>query len=348
MISPGRIGRSLRNRVLRGFPRFSLRTLAVLAQVRHRFPTALRHELESNLRLAFPAETDGEITRLARSVLGTNLVDAATQFRLELLAEKTLAAETMAMRITGGEHLDRAGAAGRPVVLVTPHYGGFMQAALRLALWPRGRPACFFYNPSERNPYADTSDFLLGRMGGRCMLIHHGRKGVITALRELKKGGTLCLVPDQVTPEGEMVYVPFFGRFFGVMQGAAFFALKADALIIPLYCRSGVGAEASLEIRPPLAVGTDAGLGDDARLYQITAALFREFEREFRRAPAPWRYWNQFRGRSFASPRPPTSRADMAGQMEEVRRTVAGSPAAVGATRDWQQLLQDPPARAGP
>jgi lauroyl/myristoyl acyltransferase len=346
MKSPRRLGHAIRNRVLRHFPRFSLRTLAILAHLRHRFPSALRRELELNLGLAFPALERGEITRLARSVLVTNLVDASAQFRLELLPREVLCREIMALRVTGGEHLERAGATGQPVILVTPHYGGFMQAALRVALGQREKPVCFFYNPSERNPYANTSDVLIDRMDDRCIKIHHDRKGVITALRALKKGGMLCLMPDQMTPEGETVYVPFHGRFFGVMQGVAFFALKANARILPLYCRTGVDGESVLEYRAPLAVPLDLNLGEEAQLYRITAALFSEMERQFLQAPTHWRYWTQFRGRSFASPVPPKSRSELMAQLEEVRRRVAGHPAEI-VVSDWQKLLREQEAAAG-
>ncbi len=336
-----KFGHSVRNRVLRHFPRFSLRTLAFLSCLRHRFPTALRHELELNLSLAYPALGRREITRLARSILVANLVDAAAQFRLELLSKEALCKETMAVRITGWEHLERACAAGQPVILVTPHYGSFMQAALRVALEQQGKPVYFFYNPSERNPYADTSDVLIDRIDDRCVKIHHDRKGVITALRALKKGAMLCIMPDQITPEGEVVYVPFFGRFFSVMQGVAFFALKANAKIIPLYCFASAGGEQVLEYRAPIAVMADPSLGGEARLYQITMALFCEIERQFRQAPAHWRYWTQFRSRSFSSPLPPKSYADLVTQLEEVHRGVADNSSAAGIISDWRKHLRD-------
>lgn len=341
------LGYSIRNHVLRHFPRFSLRVLSMLSHLRHLLPTDLRRELEANLRLAFPGKDSEEITRLARSTLVANLVDGAAQLRLELLPKRTLFRETLAVRIIGMENLQRASADGKPVILVTPHYGCFMQAALRVAFEQQTKQIYFFYNPADRNPYAETSDALIGLIDDRCIKIHYDRKGVITALRALKKGATLCIMPDQITPEGEIVYVPFFGRFFGVMQGVAFFALKANAQIIPVYCYASASGAQVLEYHAPLAVDADPGLSEQARIYLITVALFSEIERQLLKAPAHWRYWNQFERRSLDSPVLPKSHADMAAQLDQVLKRVSSVPSAVDVIREWQTLLRDLGATTG-
>jgi lauroyl/myristoyl acyltransferase len=338
---------SLRNQVLRCYPRFTLRALASLANLRFRIPTALGRELELNLSLAFPALGRAEIGRLARNVLVSNWVDAAAQFRLELLSREDLRRETLGLRIIGAEHLAHACAAGQPVILVTPHYGSFMLAALRVACAQQEKPIYFFYNPIERNPYADTSDALIDRINDRCVKIHHDRKGVITVVRALRKGAMLCLMPDQVTPGGEVAYVPFFGRFFGVMQGAAFLALKTNALIMPVYCRADDCGAPVLECRPPLVPQESPLLDDSTRIYQTTAALFAEIERQFRLAPAHWRYWTQFRSRSLISPVPPQSRAEVVVQLCEIRRQISGNAMVEAAVTDWQKIMRELGAMVG-
>lgn len=333
-------GCSVRNALLKRFPRGFLRALGILKHLRHRLPSALCRELEQNLRLAFPLKTGPQIARLARSVLVTNLVEGADQFRLSLLAKEDLCKEISSIRVKGSEHLENALAAGRGVVLVSPHYGDFMQAALRVAIGPFTKPVHFFYNPSERNAYADTSDTLIDRVDGHCVKIHNDRKGVITALRALKNGGILCFMPDQITQEGETIHVPFFGRFFGVMKGAAFFALKGNAQIIPIYCSVGEDGTRTMEYRPPIEVTTDPSLEEEGQIYQMSAALFKETERQFRLAPAHWRYWMQYRSRSFISPFPAESRAQMATQLDEIHRRVADQLSTAGVIDEWRSLLR--------
>jgi len=333
------LGWAVRNWLLRGFPAISLRLLAFGAALRHRLPSAARQELETSLSLAFSGEGPLEITGLAKKILGTQLVGAAAQFRLQLLTHDKLCRETQAMRVVG-ENFLRSHDPAQSTIIVTPHYGHFMHAALRVAIDHSDRTVCFFYNPNERNPYAETTDELIDRVNARCIKIRNDRKGLVSVMRALRKGAILCMMPDQITPEGEITYVPFFGRFFGVMRGTAFLATKTGAQIVPAFCHHDGANQLVLEYRPPLVPAPF--LDEETQIYSLTAALFREIEEKLRQAPEHWRYWNQFARRSLPSLSLPRSTPELVSQLDLVRQRFDHDPSMRELVLSWQQCLQGP------
>ena len=334
-----RLGRAVRNGLLRRCPAVSLRLLAFGAALRHRLPSVARQELETNLSLAFSGKEPPEITRLAQRTLVTQLVGAAAQFRLQLLTPDQLCRETQGMRVVGANFL-RSHDPAQATIIVTPHYGHFMHAALRVAIDNSDRTVCFFYNPNERNPYAETTDELIDRVNASCVKIRNDRKGLVSVMRALRKGAVLCMMPDQITPEGEISYVPFFGRFFGVMRGTAFLAQKTGAQIVPAFCHCDEAGQLVLEYRPPLTPASS--LDDETQIYSLTMALFREIEEKLRQAPEHWRYWIQFARRSLPSPSPPRSTSELVSHLDLVQQRFEHDPSMRELVLAWQQCLQGP------
>lgn len=337
MRMPKHPARAVRNTLLRRFPGISSRLLALGVALRHRFPSTARRELETNLSLAYPGLRPAEITRLARKTLVAQWVEATAQFRLQLLPGGQLRRETLAIRVVGG-HFLRPTFPAQPTILVSPHYGYFMHAALRIAIEPSNREVCFFYNPNERNPYADTSDELIDRVNTRCTKIRNDRKGVVSMMRALRQGAILCIMPDQVTPEGEIAYVPFFGRFFGVMHGTAFLAAKTKAQVVPTFCHCDDTGRLVLEYRPPLAA--TPAMDEETQIYSLTAALFRVMEEKLRQAPEHWRYWDQFARRSLATPAPPRSTSELISQLNQMQQRFVHDLSMRELIQDWQQCFQ--------
>jgi Kdo2-lipid IVA lauroyltransferase/acyltransferase len=107
----------------------------------------------------------------------------------------------------GQDLLDRARAAGRGVILLTPHFGCF-EAAARAAA--RSGPITVLYKPP--------------RLAAMRRLVEAGREspgvrpvpatgvGVRGLLRALKRGEAIGVLPDQVPSDGDGVWAPFFGR----------------------------------------------------------------------------------------------------------------------------------------
>lgn len=133
----------------------------------------------------------------------------------------------------GGELIEQAHAAGRGVVLMTPHLGCFEVLAQSYAerYGPRCGPMTALYRPASkpwleplveqarRRPHLEPAPATLA--------------GVRQMLRALKRGGVVGLLPDQVPAEGQGVWAPFFDRPAYTMTLAARLAQQtgAEALI---------------------------------------------------------------------------------------------------------------------
>jgi KDO2-lipid IV(A) lauroyltransferase len=113
--------------------------------------------------------------------------------------------------LDGWEAVERLRAAGRPILFVTPHLGGYDIAGRYL--WSR-LPIMAMYRPHKlrwlddviregrnRGAAPDGSNVAPATMAGVRMLLRH-----------LRKGGCTVILPDQVPGEGEGEWVPFFGR----------------------------------------------------------------------------------------------------------------------------------------
>ncbi|MBI2517551.1 MAG: lysophospholipid acyltransferase family protein [Opitutae bacterium] len=276
--------------------------------MRHRLPSAARDAMLDNLAAAYPSLSTASLVLFARQCLSDIKADEVRQYRLQLLARPLLLREIAKMDVVGAEHLNRVYADDRPVIFVTAHYGSFMLAALKAALEFPGRRLNFFYNPSERNSYAATSDSLLGLANESCGILHNTPQGVMSAIRCLRRGESLCIVADQITPEGDIVFVPFFGRFYGAMQGVAFFARRSNAHVLPAFARTRADGRTILEFHEPIDPMQIHGALEEEWLYRMTCEVFAAFERQIRNAPTHWRYWRSFKRSSLGSPLPPASR----------------------------------------
>ena len=269
-----------------------------------------KNELTAAIDLAFPSLSHLERVKLAQNCLVCEATDGMLQYRLELLSHCELKREVDAMHVVGAENLTKADNSGRPVIYVTAHYGAFMLAALKAAMISKSRKVNFFYNPEDRNEYAPKSAALIEFMNSSCGIIHNTRAGILSALKCLKRGESLCIVADQINPESEMLFVPFFGRFYAAMPGTAFFADRVDALIVPCFARNARNSTV-LEAHAPIDPRTLRCQSPAERHYILTSAIFAAFEKQIRQAPTPWRYWRKFEAQTVAFPAIPKSDADV-------------------------------------
>ncbi|MGB0905245.1 MAG: lysophospholipid acyltransferase family protein, partial [Mangrovicoccus sp.] len=137
--------------------------------------------------------------------------------------------------------LEQAKAEGRPIIVVSGHFGNF--DAIRGALALRGYKIGALYRPLD-DPRLETAF--------HTMLTHiadpvfpRGRSGLGQMLRFLKKGNTIALLLDQYVHEAAPL--SFFGKPAPTSLSAAEMALKYKALLIPVY---GIRrADGSFELR---------------------------------------------------------------------------------------------------
>lgn len=112
----------------------------------------------------------------------------------------------------GGALIEQAQAAGRGLVMLTPHLGCFEAIGQSYAArYGAGRGAMtVLYRPARKPWLRDIVESARRRPGLDAAPATLG--GVRQMIRALKRGEVVGLLPDQVPPEGLGVWAPFFGK----------------------------------------------------------------------------------------------------------------------------------------
>jgi len=193
------------------------------------------------------------------------------------------------VRVEGREHLDTVVESDAPVIFVTPHYGNFAAGCLKLIKEIGHRKTInAFYNPPLKSRASQGFEELFHRLGYGYHALFNDDTAVLKALRVLKRGEALTMMPDVFDITGHVLYVPFFGRLIPAMAGTALFAIKGRANVIVGYNCPGPGLASTLKLGAPIYYETTGDLEVD--LPTLTAAIFSELERQIRAAPEHWIY----------------------------------------------------------
>jgi Kdo2-lipid IVA lauroyltransferase/acyltransferase len=204
--------------------------------------------VRDNLALVLPDLPDAEVRRLMRVV-----PDNVGRTLIEIYSGKAFATRATARPISGAglAALDEANAAGRPVILVTGHFGNY--DASRAALIARGFRVGALYMPM-RDP-AFNAHYVRAISGIGTPVFPRGPEGLKGMVRFLRGGGMLGMLIDQHMPHGAPL--TYFGRPALTALSAAELALKYDALLVPTYgIRQPDGLSFQVVVEPPIPRGT--------------------------------------------------------------------------------------------
>ncbi|WP_300029178.1 lysophospholipid acyltransferase family protein [uncultured Roseobacter sp.] len=179
-----------------------------------------------NLALIWPDRRQDEHRRIAARCLNnvgrTFIENYSSRDFPTRLADNTLEGP-------GAAALEDARAAGRPVILVTGHYGNY--EAVRAALVARGYNIGGLYR-NMANPYFNAHYVrTMEAFGGP--VFPQGRRGTAGFVRHLRDGGQLVLLFDQHVFDAPAV--DFLGQPAQTALSAAELSLRYDALLIPFY-----------------------------------------------------------------------------------------------------------------
>lgn len=179
--------------------------------------------------------------------------------------------------------LEEAVAQGKPVILVTGHFGNY--EATRAALVARGYDIGGLYR-DMKNPYFNAHYVkTMEAFGGP--VFPQGRKGTAGFVRHLKGGGQLVLLFDQ-----HVLYAPildFLGTPARTALSAAELALRYDGLLIPFY---GQRQDDGLSFRAILEAPIDHSDPET-----MTQALNDSLAARVRETPEQW-FWVHRRWRA--------------------------------------------------
>jgi KDO2-lipid IV(A) lauroyltransferase len=132
----------------------------------------------------------------------------------------------------GAELVAAALARGRGVVFLTPHMGSFEVTAQAFAerFAPEFGPITVLYRPARKAWVRRAMD--VSRTRTNLATAPASVAGVRQMMRALKRGEAIGLLPDQVPPQGQGVWVPFFGRRAYTMTLAARLVQRTDAVAL--------------------------------------------------------------------------------------------------------------------
>ena len=244
---------------------FSRRLIAPLAGYRRR---ALDH-----LAMILPDLPQAERERIADQCCdnaGRTLIENySTRGFLSRLGGATIGGPGLAA-------LDAARTAGRPVILVSGHFGNY--EAARAALVGRGYQIGGLYRPMANAFFNSHYVRTMEAFGGP--VFPQGARGTAGFVRHLKAGGFLVLLFDQHVVGAD--HLTFLGHPARTATSAADLALRYGADLIPFYARRRAdGLTFDIELEAPVP-HSDA--------VTMTALLNHSLERRILADPGQW-FW---------------------------------------------------------
>ena len=228
-----------------------------------------------NLEICFPDLSPRERDRMLRRHFGylgqsafiQGLIWGASRERLRRL-----------VRVVNRERIDECIAAGRPVIVLVPHFVGLeLGGAAFTALVHRG----IYMYQRIRDPVIDAQIHKARtRFGSISVERQDDLRGLV---RQIKAGNPFFYLPDQNAGPRDGVFVPFCGLAASTVPMLSRFARLTGALVIPTYARflpRGRGLE--LLFDPPLeGFPTKDPVADTAHMNRVIEARMRTMPEQY-------------------------------------------------------------------
>jgi KDO2-lipid IV(A) lauroyltransferase len=242
-----------------------------------------------NLTAALPALSAAQVERVVR-FMWDNLGRVAAEyphlrrigvFPPIVLQKRVFQKRRGRVETLGIEHLDRAVAAGRKVIIFGGHLGNWEIAALAAGQY--GIDVAQIYRAAN-NPLVER---MIARFrGSESEFIPKGAVASRRALAALRRGAHLTLLVDQKLNDG--IPVAFFGRPAMTAPALALLALHFDCAVLPARVERLAGAHFRLTIHPPLPLPRTANRTADVAA--LMTAVNETLELWIRERPEQW-FW---------------------------------------------------------
>lgn len=194
-----------------------------------------------------PNLTEKQKIKLARSVnknIGRTLFELFSPDQFSNIANKA--------KIVGPgfKHLTIANKSGRPIILVSGHYGNY--DVVRAKLKNENITVGALYKPMQNKYFNQLYLNKISKIGQP--LFARGRSGMSEMLRYLRMGNCVAILFDQVMGKGEKL--KFFGKTAYTATSVAKMAVKYDAVLIPFFSeRQNNGDSFELYFDKPISHG---------------------------------------------------------------------------------------------
>jgi len=199
----------------------------------------------------------------------------------------------------GAQALEGYIAERRPLVILTPHMGSFEVAARAYtARWGAVQPVTVLYRPARQRALREFQE--QARRRPAMPTAPASLAGVRQMLRALKRRESVGLLPDQVPPEGQGVWAPFFGRPAYTMTLAARLIQQTGAVPLLIWGeRLAHGAGYRVRVS---ALGEDLPATDPTQA-ESAAVINRAMERLIRQCPGQYLWgYNRYKTPRAADP----------------------------------------------
>lgn len=232
-----------------------------------------------HLRRADPTLSGKELDRAVDATFDSYARYWVDSFRLPQLSPEQV---DFGFALENFAHISDGLAAGKGVILVLPHLGGWEWAGFWLTRVMKV-PVTVVVEPVE--PPALFDFFVEFRRELGMNIVPLGPDAGREILQALASNHIVCLLADRDIL-GDGIELEFFGETTTLPGGPATLALRTGAALIPcaVYFEGRTGHLAVVE--PPMVAAREGRLRDDVR--RLTTELARRLEALIRRAPTQW------------------------------------------------------------
>lgn len=258
-----------------------------------KLPNRSREVARINLDRCFPelANTEREwLLRASLQQIGKTFTESACAWIWP--ADKTL---RLVKQVEGLEVLEQALASGKGVVGITSHLGNW--EVLNHFYCAQCKPI-IFYRPPKLKAVDDLLQRQRVQLGNK--VAPSTREGIISVIKEVRKGGAVGIPADPEPSEGAGVFVPFLGtqaltsKFVpGMLTGGKAVGVFLHALRL----EDGSGYKVILEAAPPamydedVEVAVAAMSGVIERYVRTWPSQYMWTMKRFKKRPAGERRW---------------------------------------------------------
>ena len=262
---------------------------ALLGDFIYFFIRKLRRPAIINTQIAFPEMSDAERLNLVRGSfrnLGRQFAELsqfpkATEESLKNLVDFPLS-DAQWLRYNKEKENKRG------IIFLTPHFGGW--EVLAFASSALIGPQSYLVRRLDNPRLEEMFEKLRGKFGNKPI---DKKKAVLPALKILREGGNIGILPDLNTQQQEGFFVPFFGKMACTTSGVAALAMRTNALVVVF------GAIWDYEKKKYVVnIGSilEFEANGDRRkgLEDFTAKFTKEIENLIRKSPEQW-FWTHKR-----------------------------------------------------
>jgi KDO2-lipid IV(A) lauroyltransferase len=183
--------------------------------------------------------------------------------------------------VEGREHLDKALARGKGIVILAAHLGNWELAGCMLGLLGY---SIYSIARTIENPLIHRWVLARRSMHGQRIL---DKEGALKEMVEaLKNNGLVGILADQ-NAGSSGIFVDFFGKKASTTRSPAALAIKYGSPIVPLYVyRKRAGPEYVLGFEPELALNVSSYVEEN--IHAVTQQATAKLEELIRRRPEQW------------------------------------------------------------